>query len=1385
MNPFGFTHPLKNALCLLLTLGLLVFPGCEKTAAPNKTTVPNVVGMAHAAASTAITDAGLTVGAVTEEFSATAPAAQVMRQDPAAASLVSADTAVALVVSKGPQSVTVAVPNVVGLTQASASAAITGAGLKVGAAAQEFSATVPAGQVISQNPAMATQVSLGTAIGLVVSKGPQPVSVPNVVGQTQAVAATTLTGAGLTVGTVTEAFRATVPAGQVISQNPLATAQVSPGTAVALLVSKGPTPVNVPNVAGLTQAAASAAITGANLTIGTVTQAYSSTVISGSVISQSPAAGASAAPGTAVALVVSKGPQTVSVPNVVGLTQAVAATTITGAGLTIGTVTEAFSATVPAGIIISQNPTVATQVNLGTAVALVTSRGQPAGVPNVVGLTQAVAATIITGAGLTVGAVTEEYSAVPAGQVISQDPEAAAQVGAGTAVALVVSKGPQYSLTVNVTGQGWVTLDPSGGKYNAGTVVTVNVLPADGWLFGHWAVDLAGEDAPAQITVTKNANIEAVFTEVLRGNTRFTQPAGIETFELPDGTKVDAAAHELVVGLKSDITPVQLNALLGQLTANGCKTIGFSTASKMLQVRVNDTAKSLATVIEALKALTNVTFTGPNQVIESFSIRADGEAAPGDNLAGLMHAKDLPEVRVPYSLTVPEPKTDVVWHPSSFSGDYWIHLVKAPDAWAVSTGSADVRIGIVDNGFAGSDTVIASDRLTRVFCDGTAGSFDLGFPHGRWVTAFAAGNGADATLNAVGMAWLNPVTTVSLQKPKATTSPVMTNMVAALDRAISEGARVVNISAGYGLGRDSAGTEAAFETVDTNFREAVTGCVENARRNDVLMCFAAGNDGMGTDTNHWPAVDRDCNGVMGDPADTEATTTSTGFPNFVPAVSVRDDDELLPAGSSASPNGWLTNAVIVGACAAQASVPAGPTIVQDLTRHGTELFYQFAPRDDATNSPPGKIAQFSHLGNVVNLMAPGFMVGYGPGEIGDGTSHAAAIVTGAAALIAGTNTDLAACEVRRILMDSASARSYAGRSVKVGKGLVDAGKASEMAKSSLDVPVYRAPAFVDLAATLAKDATASFSLPVTLPASTVKSIDVVICTDVTGSYGDDIDTLKVQAHAIVEALTGTGADVQFGLASFADFPLGDYGSLSSDDQAYYLDQPVTSQLPDVYAAIDGLTIHDGADTSESQYEALYQLATGAGHDLNGDGNYDPNDGDIIPAGVGWRPGALRVVIFSTDARFHDSDTEIGYPGYGRTVTLAALQDAHIMVLGLNSGDAGAELQAVADATGGSIYALTAGSANIVDAIKTALAAALSRVTVSLEALNDAEGFIQSPESLVFTDVEPGQTVTFTINLKGVLNQSTTDLTYQIRAWVLVNKSGLIMRVPITVTVPQG
>ena len=209
----------------------------EIVAAAQPVTVPDVVNATQAAATTAITNATLTVGAITSAPHGTVPAGSVISQSPAAGAQVAAGSAVALVVSTGPF---VTTPDVVGKSQAAASSAIAAAGLVVGTVTTAPSASA-AGTVLSEDPAAGTQAVVGSAVNLVVSSG--KLVVPDVTNQTQAAASTTLIAAGLTVGAITTQSSATVAKDLIISQTPAAGAAVAPGSAVAIVVSSGPPPV--------------------------------------------------------------------------------------------------------------------------------------------------------------------------------------------------------------------------------------------------------------------------------------------------------------------------------------------------------------------------------------------------------------------------------------------------------------------------------------------------------------------------------------------------------------------------------------------------------------------------------------------------------------------------------------------------------------------------------------------------------------------------------------------------------------------------------------------------------------------------------------------------------------------------------------------------------------------------------------------------------------------------------------------------------------------------------------------------------------------------------------------------------------------------------------
>ncbi|MEZ5552896.1 MAG: putative Ig domain-containing protein [Pseudomonadales bacterium] len=134
------------------------------------------------------------------------------------------------------------------------------------------------------------------------------VSVPDILGSDDGDAMADLTGAGLTIGSVTQAFSLTVPAGQVISQSLAGGSESGAGAAVDYVISLGPQPIFVPDLAGLNLSTATAALEAVGLSAGSITRVNSDSVFPGIVTSQGRAPGVLAGLGEAVPLTVSSGP---------------------------------------------------------------------------------------------------------------------------------------------------------------------------------------------------------------------------------------------------------------------------------------------------------------------------------------------------------------------------------------------------------------------------------------------------------------------------------------------------------------------------------------------------------------------------------------------------------------------------------------------------------------------------------------------------------------------------------------------------------------------------------------------------------------------------------------------------------------------------------------------------------------------------------------------------------------------------------------------------------------------------------------------------------------------------------------------------------------------
>ncbi|MCM1974846.1 Stk1 family PASTA domain-containing Ser/Thr kinase [Streptomyces sp. G1] len=210
------------------------------------------------------------------------------------------------------------VPALLSQPEAKAKERLADAGLEVGEVERAFSDTIKRGRVISTDPEVGSRIRQNSSVNLVVSKGPQVVKVPDVAGYSLDKARERLKAEGLEPGMVTREFDDTVPRGFVVSTTPQAGTERRSGSAVALVVSKG-RPVDVPDVTGENLEDAKEELEEAGLKVKVADEPVTSAEFDkGEVAAQTPEPGSQAVSGDTVTLTLSKGPEMVEVPDVVG-----------------------------------------------------------------------------------------------------------------------------------------------------------------------------------------------------------------------------------------------------------------------------------------------------------------------------------------------------------------------------------------------------------------------------------------------------------------------------------------------------------------------------------------------------------------------------------------------------------------------------------------------------------------------------------------------------------------------------------------------------------------------------------------------------------------------------------------------------------------------------------------------------------------------------------------------------------------------------------------------------------------------------------------------------------------------------------------------------------
>jgi len=272
--------------------------------------------------------------------------------------------------------VKVDVPNVVGQTRAVAASALQQDNLSVGTVTTAIS-TQTSGIVLTTNPKAGAKVSKNSSVNLLVSAGPG-IPVPNVVGEQLAKASQQLEGMKLS-STVVKYVSSNKPTGTVLIQDPVAPTVVKAGTVIKLTVSGTQSTTTVPNVVGISPAAAGSLLQSNQLTVGTQTSICSATQGTGLVAAQTPAASATVQPNTPVNIEVSTGPCSATVPGVIGQSQSAASAAITQQGLnpSFSTTTTPCTDGNPPGTVDSQTPVGGSTVKAGSTVSMTICAAAP------------------------------------------------------------------------------------------------------------------------------------------------------------------------------------------------------------------------------------------------------------------------------------------------------------------------------------------------------------------------------------------------------------------------------------------------------------------------------------------------------------------------------------------------------------------------------------------------------------------------------------------------------------------------------------------------------------------------------------------------------------------------------------------------------------------------------------------------------------------------------------------------------------------------------------------------------------------------------------------------------------------------------------------------
>lgn len=288
------------------------------------------------------------------------------------------------------------------------------------------------------------------------------------------------------------------------------------------------------------------------------------------------------------------------------------------------------------------------------------------------------------------------------------------------------------------------------------------------------------------------------------------------------------------------------------------------------------------------------------------------------------------------------------------------------------------------------------------------------------------------------------------------------------------------------------------------------------------------------------------------------------------------------------------------------------------------------------------------------------------------------------------------------------------------------------------------------------DQTVNIERTVTLDSSgpAANRVDVIFLADNTGSMGGVINTVRNNAHQILDAISGgdprfAGIDVQFGVASYNGDPREFGGTVQSKAlSAYRLHQAITPSRNLVNTALTQWRASGGGDGPEANFFALHQVAT-SGASTDGVGTTDARFSTAYV--TGWRPGAARVVVWFGDIESHTTTVDLAE-------AIAALKENKVIVAAINSGAANSgidrlqQASSIVTAAGGSLTNNVQGTQTTVNAILNAVESATATVDLSLATRGNTAGLdikfsCLSDEGC--TDVAPGESRRFNMQIRGL------------------------------------